>query len=147
MDPDLRLLRRFGGDGDQKAFEELVAHHVNTVYASALRQVRSSHDAEDVTQAVFLLLASKAKKLSDRVMIGGWLILATRFTAKEFLRAQRRRTLHEERAAAMKTEAHASTAAEIESVLDEALARIGTKSRGVLVMRYLEGRDPQDVGS
>ncbi len=65
---DMALLREYARNNSEAAFSELVSRHVNLVYSVALRSVRDPHLAEEITQAVFIILARKADKLTT-----GWL--------------------------------------------------------------------------
>src|SRR4051812_1958500 len=69
MTRDAELLSLFVRDHSQAAFSELVSRHINAVYASARRQARDPGLAEDVTQAVFLMLAKKATSLKEDVLL------------------------------------------------------------------------------
>jgi len=57
---DRELLEKWGVERDENAFAELVRRHLNLVYGSAMRQVRDVALAQDVVQAVFLVLSHKA---------------------------------------------------------------------------------------
>ena len=58
---DWDLLRQYNERHSQEAFATLVSRHVNLVYSVALRRVRSSHLAEEVSQSVFTDLARNAE--------------------------------------------------------------------------------------
>ena len=65
-DPDTDdriLLARCGTAADASAFEALVRRHLPFVYRAAARQLApiDRHMADDVTQAVFLILLRKPK--------------------------------------------------------------------------------------
>ena len=62
---DPELLNHFIQHLDQRAFAQLVERYVDVVWASARRQLRDAHAADDVTQAVFILLAQKAESIRD----------------------------------------------------------------------------------
>src|SRR5687768_4767841 len=102
---DLQILRQHVDDRDPRAFEQLVARHLDWVYSSALRQVRDPHTADDVTQAVFLALSRHARRLSEGVVLAAWLFRATRRASAMALRSAGRRRKHERLAATMTTEA------------------------------------------
>ena len=63
---DGELLRQFQRDRRQEAFSELVTRHASMVLGVCQRILRDEHEAEDVFQATFLVLATKAHKIQRR---------------------------------------------------------------------------------
>src|SRR5579859_1415812 len=96
---DWELIQSYCRNGSESAFETLVKRHVDYVYCAALRQVRDPSLAEDVTQAVFLLLARKAKSFRSGTVLVSWLFRSTRFIATRALRSEYRRQRRELEAA------------------------------------------------
>lgn len=142
------LLQRFARHGSQEAFTELVCRHLNFVYSSARRQVRSPQLAQEVTQAVFLELARRAAQLKPGAPLTAWLYLVTRRAALNALRSERRRRAREHAAyelAAMN--AVRSVWEEIEPLLDEALATLNAHDRAALLLRYFECKPLREVGA
>ena len=66
---DMDLVREFARHNSETAFTELVRRHLPLVYSVALRYTRQADDAQDVTQAVFIILAQKAANQTRRVAI------------------------------------------------------------------------------
>src|SRR5262245_17024930 len=70
---DRDLLRRFVAGRDEAAFAEIVRRHGPMVLRLCRRVLHSSHDAEDVAQAAFLLLAQQAASRRWHASVAGWL--------------------------------------------------------------------------
>src|SRR5580658_9536159 len=100
---DTSLLRDFVDHRSQAACTELVSRHSNWVYSAAVRMVRDRHLAEDVAQAVFLVLADKAGKLGA-VPLHRWLFKVTRYASANAIRSQTRRDKYERLAAMSSSE-------------------------------------------
>lgn len=152
---DAELLRRFVAGSDADAFGAIVGRYLPIVYASARRQVRGdAHLADDVTQAVFIVLARKARSVEPRYL-AGWLIGTARLAAKSALRNAARRADHERRAAMAadavqpdeSTRLHAEHVEAIRAVLDHGLSRLNEADRTAVVLRYLRGCSMAEVGS
>ncbi len=145
---DCELLTAYATAGDPAVFRRLVERHIDFVYACAVRQVGNRDLAEDVVQAVFLLLSQKGAKIKTGTFIKGWLFNATRYAASNAWRAEARRKNREREAAVMRSEAATDGHwGQIRPVLDEALGRLGTKDRTAILMRFFEDMPMVAVGS
>jgi RNA polymerase sigma factor (sigma-70 family) len=95
---DMDLIREFARANSEAAFTELVRRHLNLVYSVARRCTGTDGDAQDVTQAVFIILARKAGSLREKTLLTGWLYETTRFAAARLLRTNARRQVREQEA-------------------------------------------------
>src|SRR5436190_18285447 len=100
MDDDYLLLQRYAREHSDAAFETLMQRHVDLVYSSALRLTSDAHMAEDVTQAVFIVLSRKASQLKSNVVLPAWLLSVTRLTASNARRDRNRQRKHDQETAA-----------------------------------------------
>jgi RNA polymerase sigma factor (sigma-70 family) len=140
---DMDLLRDYAGRNSEPAFAELVHRHVNWVYSVALRYVGNSQDAQDVTQAVFIILAQKAADLRQRTTLTGWLYETARFTAARFLRTRARQQAREQEAYVQSTLNDSDTDSvwrQLAPLLEEAMARLNEKERALLALRFFENK-------
>lgn len=150
MTDDQQLLDRYRREGSRKALDQLIQRHLRLVYSSAVRQLRDPHLAEDVTQAVFLVLMKKADSIRLGVAVGGWLLAVTRRACLDAVRRRDTRQQYEQRAAAERTEAGAALQQDwvyLRDLIDGAMARLSGPDRDAVVLRYFEDRSAAEVGA
>lgn len=146
---DIGLLREYATRNSQTAFETLVSQRIGFVYSAALRQVGDPHVAEEVTQAVFIILAQNASKISDKTILAGWLFKTTRFVALGQIRAAAKRR-RQEQELRMQEETETTPPEpiweQLSPLVDEALGALGEKDRQAVLLRFFENKSLAEVG-
>ncbi len=138
---DGQLLRSFLATDDQAAFACLFRRHAPVIYRSAIRIVHDQHHAEDVVQAVFLVLCRQASAIRQEQSLAGWLHrVAVRIALK--LRSDTTRlpllpfTEIRERGGP----ASSTNELDLQASLEEELSKLPAKYQMPLVMHYLQGK-------
>jgi RNA polymerase sigma factor (sigma-70 family) len=145
---DSAQLRQYVENHSDEAFATLVARHINLVYSVALRQTGNPHHAEEITQAVFIILAKKAAQLRHDKALSSWLFQATRLTATNFVRSETRRHRREQEAhmQSVLDESASEVWPQIAPLLDSAVAGLREQDRQAIMLRFYEGRNLRDIG-
>ena len=148
--PDARLLEQFARDSSEEAFAALVQRHLGLVHSVAMRHTANPQHAQDITQAVFVILARKAGALGRKTILPGWLYHTARLTAANLQRAEARRVRREQEAfmqSKLEEPATDNLWRELSPQLDEAMAGLGTAERDALVLRYFQNKSMAEVAT
>ena len=153
---DRELLERFDAERDaagDAAFAALVAHHGPMVLAVCTEILGDRHHAEDAFQAVFLVLAKKARAVRDPHLLGNWLYGVALRTSRH-ARARLARKRSGEQAGSM-AQAHStawfpsaeqvSLAREDSALLHAEIESLPRAFRLPIVLCYLEGLTINDA--
>ncbi len=154
MPPDDRQLLADFARGDQSAFAALVDRHGPLVWGVCRRATSGEPLAEDAFQAVFVVLARRAKGLHLRTSLANWLFgvackVANRAAQREHRRKLRERTVarRPDDNAAPEADRAGPEWADTLRVLDEELAKLSEKYRGPLVACYLQGKTQDEAAA
>ncbi len=138
---DLELVK-LSMKGDAEAFEHLVERHYLTVYKLSYKWCGIKEDAEDITQNVFVKLASKIKIFRLDSAFKTWLYRITINTAKDFYR---KKALNKDKEAAY-AETQAFTESNkrqdctfISSQIYSALDKLPKKQKEAVLLIFCEG--------
>jgi RNA polymerase sigma-70 factor (ECF subfamily) len=143
-DADLvdRVVARFK-EGDTSALHFLYVRCGEDVRRYVQSIVRDHHEAEDVTQSVFLKLMSVISGYEPRgVPFTAWLFRVAHNAAVDSLRARRALPSGD---ICVKDEGRDQLAFERRELLKAALALLPHEQREVLVLRYVTGLPPREV--
>ena len=146
---DNALLREYAERASEEAFATLVARHINKVYSVAWRHTGNLAQAEEITQAVFVILARKSQQLGGNVILSGWLYQTARLTAVTFLRSEIRRSRREQEAYMQRLldENERDFWRQIAPLLDAGMAGLDEKDRHAVVLRFFDGKSMREVGA
>jgi RNA polymerase sigma factor (sigma-70 family) len=137
---DQELLASFAA-GNQDAFAALVARHAAMVLGVCRRTLANAQDAEDACQAVFLVLANRARTGNWQDSVANWLFTTARKVAANARRAGARRLQREAQATPPTSTSllDQMSGREAFAILDEELDKLPAIYREPLVLCYLEG--------
>jgi RNA polymerase sigma factor (sigma-70 family) len=155
MNDDVNLIRRYGRDGDEAAFAELMTRHLPLVWGAARRITGDGELARDVAQSVFVDLARKSRTLPEGTAVAGWLHRAACHAAGNLVRSNVRRVRRERLAMSLAGDdgehtddrgAEARLVELLESLVDDALLALPDPDREAVLLRYFRGRSHSEVG-
>jgi RNA polymerase sigma factor (sigma-70 family) len=144
MTPDAQLLDWFVSQHDETAeaaFEELMIRHGPMVFGVCRRVLQDGHDAQDAFQAVFLVLANRARSIRRRDSVASWLFgVAQRVATRARSRAARRRAV--DKLAVLRTSKHDLPFEQDTDweILHDEVDRLPERLRAPMVLCYLEGQ-------
>jgi len=147
MDPSLH---DYVSTRSPDAFRVLVDAHLPVIYNAARRQLADPALADDVSQAVFLLLSQKAPSLLHGPPLIAWLLKVTHYACRDARKRAARRRFHEQKAAAMRQESTPPISPQADALsplLDAALAKLHPADRAALSLRYFQNLPLRDVGN
>jgi len=149
---DFELLQEYLEHGSEATFTEVVQRYTNMVFAVALRQTGNPEQAKDVTQAVFILLAHKARNFRSNVILPAWLFQTTRLVVAGLRKQETRRREREIKAATMSETCvppeNEKTPPWEEAIplLDHSLSCLGEMDRKAVLLHFFQQRTHREVG-
>jgi RNA polymerase sigma-70 factor (ECF subfamily) len=137
------LLARRAATGDRDALQELYQRYSGNVYRHVRGLVRDEHEAEDITQQVFLKLMSVLPQYeSAKAPFGAWILRVARNLAIDHLR--RRQPVLAEDVFGSDT-AIDETGRRLSLSLREALDGLPDEQRRVILLRQVRGMQPREI--
>ena len=108
-----------------------------------------SHLAEEITQAVFIILARKAGSLNEKTILPGWLYRTACYVSGHAFKQEIRRQQREQEAymQSLSNQTESEVWLQIMPLLEESMLRLGQTDRDALVLRFFEGRNLKEVGA
>jgi RNA polymerase sigma-70 factor, ECF subfamily len=130
--------------GDREAFGFLYARFADDVKGYLRSILGDAHEAEDVTQQVFVKLFGAIGKYEQReVPFFAWILRVARNMALDHIRARRTVPMEEVRVTGTLGEHHSGRLEE----LREALSGLPCDQREVLLLRHLAGLTPSEIAT
>jgi RNA polymerase sigma-70 factor (ECF subfamily) len=129
--------------GDMNALHFLYVCYADDVYGYVKSIVRDEHEAEDVTQDVFVKLLPAIKKYERRaVPFGGWLLRVARNVALDHLRSRRHVPCADVR---ISDPGHEQVGSDRLRALQAAFDRLPEDQREVMILRHVAGLTPGEI--
>jgi RNA polymerase sigma-70 factor (ECF subfamily) len=144
--------------GTPEACEEIVRRYERPIFGLIARMVRDEAQAEDLTQDTFLKMFRALDRYDRGMRFSSWLFRIAHNTAIDYLRQRKLLVvrpaddpddesdpLQELPDPAAISPERSAERAELASAVDQALDRVRPDYRAVLVLRYQEGLEYQEI--
>lgn len=147
--PDSQLLADWLDRRHDAAFRELVSRYAGLVHMAARRVAGDDALAADAAQLTFILLARKARSLTGRTSLAGWLHQTAIWQARDLLRKVRRESRKRDHfQAAMDTDpSHTDAWQNLAPALDDALGSLSAADREALLLRFYRALSINEVAA
>src|SRR5437016_616154 len=151
---DQQLLKQFISQHDEGAVAEVLRRHGPMVLDAACCVLHNRHDAEDVYQATFLVLARKAASIRKQASLASWLYgVAYRLAKKARTSAAKRHNCEEQKTSEVSQTSEVfrnsvmdeMTWREFRLILHQELQRLPDKYRSPLLLCYFEGKTQDEA--
>ncbi len=143
MQTDRELLDAYAQSHSEPAFRALVDRHLDLVHSVARRVTLNDDLARDVSQIVFLQLATRPEKVPQGINMLAWFHRTTRHKAIDLVRSENRRRRREQ-VACQEQELAMTTEdldwKELEPVLDSALEKLPEADHALILARFYQRR-------
>jgi RNA polymerase sigma-70 factor, ECF subfamily len=137
---EAELIRIAGGD--REALAGVYTRYSHGIYGYIRSIVLDPHEAEDLTQQVFIKLMTARQTSFSGADFSAWLLRVARNTAVDCLRRRQRTLLRDPHEW---TPGGAAPDEEARRSLDDALSALSRGQRDVLVLREVLGLTPQEA--
>ena len=131
--------------GMSRRLQQLVERHSGWIFAAARRRLGDDHLADDATQAVFVVLASKGRQLLETRSgsLSAWLFHVMHFTCARLRRTQKRAAEIEGLAGPARMWDEGGSLFEDDGLvllLEESVAQLPAVEREIVVRRYYRAK-------
>jgi RNA polymerase sigma-70 factor, ECF subfamily len=138
--------------GSQQAFRAIVEANQGLVYAVAFRFVNDEHEAEDITQEVFVRLWKSLHSYKPDVKLTTWLYKIVTNRCLDFLKSrhgrQRKNKVDIDKGNFVQdrsTPEREFQLQELKILIQKAAEELTPKQKAVFILRDLEGLTPEEV--
>lgn len=150
---DDRLLLQRAQEGDRQAFEALVGLHSRGVYNLALGYTGRHHDAEEITQTVFVKVWKALPQFRGGSAFSTWLYRMTLNACTDHYRREKKRqgdlSLDDPDLAPIRDTSPSPEEIvlrrEEQAILRKALAELAEPHRVILILREMDGLDYKEI--
>src|ERR1043165_3165434 len=133
---DRECLESWARHRDAESLQTLVERYLGFVHSSALRRTGDAAQAAEVTRAVFLVLARRARRLRKKTVLAGWLFHVTAVACRKLKRMGRLARLWQwiSRKPRPASPPDATLWTRLAPQIDRALDRLRTKQRNAVLL-------------
>lgn len=135
-------------EGNEQAYATIYDKYRKDVFVAAFRILQNIHDAEDVTQEVFITLWNKRKDIEVNTAVRGYLARMAVNTCHNKRKHETNLTRRNQQYSAMNADISQSSEKPDNEQLEEVtrmMQELPDKSRRTVEMVYLEGRPHKEV--
>ncbi len=138
-------------NGNSESFDELMQVHQRKVYQIAFSYAKSSQEAMDITQNIFLKVYKNVKQFRGDSQFKTWLMRITYNEGQNWVKKNRRHIVNENmykqpaESASLDTQEDEYIASENKTVLLRSLYELNTKYRLAVILRYFENYSIREI--